>query len=64
MDFSYNLGSSRFYQRQAGWDLDLHVHEKQIMNMQSARDIVESRLGIEVAFMTESFVNTMIAVEY
>lgn len=62
VDFSYSLGANRFYQSKVGWDLDLHVHEKQIIDMQKAKRTVEEKLGIEVAFMTDSLVNTLIPV--
>lgn len=62
VDFSYSLGSNRFYQTRVGWDLDLHVHERQIATMQNAKRSIEDKRGIEVAFMTNSFVNTMIPV--
>lgn len=62
VDFSYSLGANRFYQTRVGWDLDLHVHEKQIIGMQQAKKIVEEKAGIEVAFMTDSLVNSLIPV--
>lgn len=63
VDFSYSLGGNRFYQTRVGWDLDLHVHEKQIEQIQRAKHAIETQKGISVKFMTDSFVNTMIPSE-
>ena len=63
VDFSYSLGANRFYQTRVGWDLDLHVHEKQIIGMQKAKKLIEDKLSIEVAFMTDSLVNTLIPID-
>lgn len=63
VDFSYCLGGSRFYQTKVGWDMDLHVHQDQVIQMQMAQDAITKAKNIPVVFATDSFVNTLIPVD-
>lgn len=59
VDFSYGLTQARFYQAQAGWDLDLHVHGKQIQNVRYAiREL--ANVGIGVSIKTPSLVTRLV----
>jgi len=59
VDLTYGLTSGRFYQARAGWDLDLHVHGRQIANMRvGIRHLTDA--GIEVSVRTPSLITRMI----